>query len=144
MFSRQKNSYVKVVYFGGGGTSYFPSTFQTKLLCVIVLTFRTKQVYNLALGRARAGLGLECVNREKKKCTSGFIWGQMRSRAWETASQIALWTCSKEQGEVSIYIWQRGYVQSSTHLSIRLLLVTKSRLMTVINVTINDFVLFQI
>ena len=67
------------------------------MLCVIVLTFRTKQVYNLALGRARAGLGLECVNR-KKKWTSDFIWGQMRSRAWETASQIVLRTCSEEVG----------------------------------------------
>ena len=53
----------------------------------------------------------------------------LRTIAQEIASQTALRNCSKEVGrEISIYmIWGRGFLQSSTHLGGRLLLITGSR-----------------
>ena len=51
------------------------------------------------------------LSTEKKKraqCDNyelSFIWGKMRTIAWETASPIALRNCSKESGEeVSMYV----------------------------------------
>ena len=51
-------------------------------------------------------------------CELSFIWGNMRTVAQETASQIALRNCSKEVGgKVCIYvILVKGeYMQSSTY-----------------------------
>ena len=55
--------------------------------------------------------------------------------AQDTASQTALRNCSKEvRGEVSMYVKstfkEKGYMQSSTHLGRRLLLVTRHRYLT--------------
>ena len=38
----------------------------------------------------------------------GFIWGKMRTIAWDIASQIALRNCSKEVGAESQYICDFG------------------------------------
>ena len=49
---------------------------------------------------------------------ASFIWGKMRTAAWETAFQIPLRNCSKEVGgKVGIYvILVRGeYMQSSAY-----------------------------
>ena len=35
-------------------------------------------------------------NAQRKSCELSFIWGKMRTAARETASQIALRTCSEE------------------------------------------------
>ena len=44
-------------------------------------------------------------NAQHVSCELSFIWGKMRTIAWETASQITLRNCSKEvAGEVSIYV----------------------------------------
>ena len=55
----------------------------------------------------------------------------LRTIAWETASHIALRNCSKEvRGDVSVYVILVKvvlYMQSSTHLGRRLLLVTRKR-----------------
>ena len=41
---------------------------------------------------------------QHKSCELYFIWGKMRTIAWETASQRALRNCSKEvRGEGSMY-----------------------------------------
>ena len=42
---------------------------------------------------------VEDVDLKNAQCESGklnFIWGRMRTAAWETASQVALRNCSKE------------------------------------------------
>ena len=41
-------------------------------------------------------------------CELNFIWGQMRTAAWETASQVALRNCSKEAGGKVMWLWWRG------------------------------------
>ena len=82
---------------------------------------------------------LRCCCRLKKKYTQcesyelSFIWGKIRSLAWETASQasqVALRNCSTEVvAKVStVYDFnERGYMQSSTHFGKGLLLVVSSR-----------------
>ena len=74
----------------------------------------------------------EFSTEKNAQCESGglsFIWGNMRTAAWEIAPQIALRNCSKEVGEagkISIHmIFDEGeYVQSSTYFSRRFLLVS--------------------
>ena len=59
-----------------------------------------------------------------ESCELSFIWGTVRPRAWDTASQRALRSCPGKVGgeEVSRYmILEKGYVQPSTHLGRRLL-----------------------
>ena len=47
-----------------------------------------------------------------------FIWGKMRTIAWETAFQIALRNCSKEVGGRSVYMWfwERGSTCNQAHI----------------------------
>ena len=72
--------------------------------------------------------------KEKKKhnmrAELSFIWGKMRTIAWETAFQIALRNCSKEVGGRSVYLWfwWRGSSCSQAHIFCRrFLLVTRNR-----------------
>ena len=56
-----------------------------------------------------------------------FIWGKMRTTAWERAPQIALRDCSKEAGgkvSISVILVKGECMQSSTYLSRRFLLVS--------------------
>ena len=62
---------------------------------------------------------LTLKNAQGGNCNLSFIWGKMRTAAWETAPQIALRNSSKEtRGKVSIYdlhaIWNT--MQSEVHL----------------------------
>ena len=68
-------------------------------------------------------------NAQCESCKLRFIWGKMRTIAWETALQIALRNCSKGAGgKVSIYesLGRGEYMQSSTYFSRRFLLVSWS------------------
>ena len=51
-------------------------------------------------------------NAQPESCELSFLWGTRRTIAWETASQIALRTCSEEvTGKVSIiYDFSEGGV----------------------------------
>ena len=70
-------------------------------------------------------------NAQHESCKLSFIWGKMRTAAWETAPQITLRNCSKEAvGEVGIYVI---YMQSSTYFSRRFLLVWWSFLLVIRN-----------
>ena len=42
-------------------------------------------------------------NAQRERCELSFIWGKMRTAAWEKASQIALRNHSKEAGGRSVY-----------------------------------------
>lgn len=70
------------------------------------------------------------ANKQTKKAQRmcykfSFIWGKTRTRAWETASQLALKSCSRVWGEVSVYVISaKGYMQASTPYGRRFLLVT--------------------
>ena len=68
-----------------------------------------------------------------KKCTTRklqvkFYSRKMRTASQETAPQIALRNCSREEGEVSIYVIvvKGEYMQSSTYFSGRFLLVKRN------------------
>ena len=73
-------------------------------------------------------------NAQSESCKLSFIWGTVRTAAWETASQmseklLALGNCSKEakwMGEVSIYVNlnEGGYMQSNMYISRRFLPVS--------------------
>ena len=74
-------------------------------------------------------------NAQHESCKLSFIWGNMRTEVWETGSQIALRSCSKEVGKDSIYvILVKGqYMQSSTFIFqqmsaglVKLLLIMKN------------------
>ena len=68
-------------------------------------------------------------NAQHESCKLSFIWGKMKTAAWETAPQIALKNCSKETvGKVNIYVIlvKRVYIESSTYFSRRFLLVTRN------------------
>ena len=63
-------------------------------------------------------MSTEKKNAQFESCELSFIWGKMRTIAWEAAFQIALRNSSKEAGgKVSIYvILVKGeYMQSSTY-----------------------------
>ena len=74
---------------------------------------------------------LTLKNAQCENCKLSFIWGKMRTAAWETAPQIALRNSSKEtRGKVSIYdlhaIWntmqsevQLEYMQSGPRKKIK-------------------------
>lgn len=55
-----------------------------------------------------AWFGFMFVNWKNAQCESyelNFIWGKIRTIAWETASQIALRNCSEEVGrKVNLYV----------------------------------------
>ena len=63
-----------------------------------------------------------------ESCEVSFIWGTMRTAAWEAASQIALRDCSKAAVGESQYIrfwWRRSSIPLSTHFTKGFLLVMK-------------------
>ena len=52
-----------------------------------------------------------------ENCEWGFIWGKMRTAAWEIAPQVALRNCSKEsvmEGQYIRFWWTESSMQSST------------------------------
>jgi len=54
---------------------------------------------------------LTLKNAQGGNCNLSFIWGKMRTAAWETAPQIALRNSSKEtRGKVSIYDLKLSFV----------------------------------
>ena len=67
-----------------------------------------------------------CVNgfvaqkiAQHESCELNFIWGNMRTAAWETASDSCLRVCSKEaeeKGSVYVILAKVEYMQSSTYL----------------------------
>ena len=62
---------------------------------------------------------VDLKNAQHESCEVSFIWGKMRTAAWETAPQIVLRNCSKEaKGKVSIYVIlvMGKYMQSSKHI----------------------------
>ena len=77
----------------------------------------------------------ECLRRskdvspeKKAQCVSlsCFLWGKMRTVAWETAPQRALRNCSKEVGEkdsMYVILVKGEYVLSSMFIFRRFLLV---------------------
>ena len=83
-----------------------------------------------------------CMLTKKKKaqcesCELSFIWGQMRTIAQETASQIPLRKCPEEVAGRSVYLWfwGRGSNQNQSHIYCTrfllvlwgLLLITRNR-----------------
>ena len=71
-----------------------------------------------------------CVDLKHAQCEScklSFIWGKMRTVAWETAPQIALKNRSKEvgqKGQCKCDFGEGGKVQSSTYFLRRFLLIS--------------------
>ena len=60
-----------------------------------------------------------------------FIWGKMRTAAWEIAPQIALRNCAKEVvGKVSICDFGEGGVQTIKHLSYKRFSASHEELMS--------------
>ena len=57
-------------------------------------------------------------NAQHESCKLSFIWGKMKTAAWETAPQIALRNCSKETGGRSVYMWfwWRGDTCNQAHI----------------------------
>ena len=53
-----------------------------------------------------------------ESCGSSFIWGKMRTIAWETAFLIALKNCSKdvERKGIKIYDFGEGGVHAIKHI----------------------------
>lgn len=43
-------------------------------------------------------------NVQSESWELGFIWGKMRTIAWETASHVALRNCSEEEVGKSVYV----------------------------------------
>lgn len=65
-------------------------------------------------------------NQSSKKETESFVWVDLRTIAQETVDTLG--NCSEEvRGEVSNVLLIKRYMQPSTHLSRRLLLVTRNR-----------------
>ena len=57
---------------------------------------------------------------QRESCKWSFIWGKMRTAAWETAPQVALRDCSKEsvmQGQYIRLWWMESSMPSSTHFT---------------------------
>ena len=64
----------------------------------------------LVSGSWLAMLGISlCQRKEKVQCEScelSFVWGKIRTRAWETAFQMALKNCSQDKSrKVQCYVW---------------------------------------
>ena len=59
-------------------------------------------------------------DEQRESCKWSFIWGKMRTAAWETAPQVALRDCSKEsvmQGQYIRLWWMESSTPSSTHFT---------------------------
>ena len=70
-----------------------------------------------------------CSKRQLERCELNFIWGKMRTAAWETASQVALRDFSKEalgEGQYMKFWWRESSMQSSAYFTKGFLLVTRS------------------
>ena len=61
---------------------------------------------------------VDLKNAQCESCELSFIWGKMRTIAWETAFQLALRNCFKEVGGRSVYMnfLKERYMQSSLYI----------------------------
>ena len=86
------------------------------LSCIYLMTDDTKFFTSLL----QSGFCWLKKDVHLESCELSFIWGKMRTAAWEAASQIALRDCSKVAVGESQYIrfrWRRSSIPWSTHFT---------------------------
>ena len=96
--------------------------------CWYLVEFRQRrEVCSRSLHSCR-NLSTEIKMHNMKLRVSVSLRNLLRNIAQDTASQIGFRHCSEEvRGEVSDVLLMKRYMQPSTHLSRRLLLVTRNR-----------------
>ena len=78
---------------------------------------------------ASGSQSIEVSMNIQESCELSFIWGKVKTAAWETAPQRVLRKCSREivgEGQYTRFWWRGSSMQSSTYFTRGFLLISRN------------------